>query len=103
MLDNHLDPVPATRIDDEDDAIKVKQNVQPGIMLWLRHYRHKLSQDDNACKGFHITCQACCSIKYMMMNVSLWGHKPQDQTLGDKLGQLRNGLTSLFRQEYAPF
>jgi len=39
----------------------------------------------------------------MMMNVSLWGHKPQDQTLGDKLGQLRNGLTSLFRQEYAPF
>jgi 2,3-dihydroxybiphenyl 1,2-dioxygenase len=35
--------------------------------------------------------------------VSLWGHKPQDQTLADKLGQLRNGLTSLFRQEYAPF
>ena len=35
--------------------------------------------------------------------VSLWGHKPQDQTLGDKLGQLRNGLTSLFREEYSPF
>jgi 2,3-dihydroxybiphenyl 1,2-dioxygenase len=35
--------------------------------------------------------------------VSLWGHKPQDQTLGDKVGQLRNGLTSLLREEYSPF
>ena len=35
--------------------------------------------------------------------VSLWGHKPQDQTLGDKLGQMRNAVGSLFRQEYSPF
>ena len=35
--------------------------------------------------------------------VSLWGHKPQDQTLGDKLGQMRNAVASLFRQEYSPF
>ena len=35
--------------------------------------------------------------------ISLWGHKPQDQTLGEKLAQLRNGVTSLFRNEYAPF
>ena len=35
--------------------------------------------------------------------VSLWGHKPQDQTLGDKLGQMRNAVASLFRDEYAPF
>ena len=35
--------------------------------------------------------------------VSLWGHKPQDQTLGDKLGQMRNAVASLFRNEYAPF
>ena len=35
--------------------------------------------------------------------VSLWGHKPQDQTLGDKLGQMRNAVASLFRHEYSPF
>lgn len=35
--------------------------------------------------------------------VSLWGHKPQDQRFGDKLGQMRSAVTSLFRQEYAPF
>jgi len=35
--------------------------------------------------------------------VSLWGHKPQDQTLGDKLGQMRCAVASLFRQEYSPF
>ncbi len=35
--------------------------------------------------------------------VSLWGHKPQDQTLGDKLGQMRNAVASLFRNEYAPY
>ena len=35
--------------------------------------------------------------------ISLWGHKPQDQTLGDKLAQIRNGVTSLLRTEYSPF
>ena len=35
--------------------------------------------------------------------VSVWGHKPQDQTFGDRLAQMRNGLTSLLRQEYSPF
>ena len=35
--------------------------------------------------------------------ISLWGHKPQDQTLGDKLAQMRNGVTSLLRTEYSPF
>jgi 2,3-dihydroxybiphenyl 1,2-dioxygenase len=35
--------------------------------------------------------------------ISLWGHKPQDHTLGDQLAQLRNGVMSLFRDEYTPF
>ena len=35
--------------------------------------------------------------------ISVWGHKPQDQTLGDKLAQMRNGVTSLLRTEYSPF
>ena len=35
--------------------------------------------------------------------ISLWGHKPLDQTLGDKLAQMRNGVTSLLRTEYSPF
>jgi 2,3-dihydroxybiphenyl 1,2-dioxygenase len=34
--------------------------------------------------------------------ISFWGHKPQDQTLGDKFAQLRAGVASLFRSEYAP-
>ena len=41
--------------------------------------------------------------KTTYQGISLWGHKPQDQTLGDKLAQARNGLTSLFREEYSPF
>lgn len=32
--------------------------------------------------------------------ISLWGHQPKDQTLGDKLRELRFALASLFRQEY---
>jgi len=35
--------------------------------------------------------------------ISVWGHKPQDHTLGDQLAQFRNGLMSLFRDEYTPF
>jgi 2,3-dihydroxybiphenyl 1,2-dioxygenase len=35
--------------------------------------------------------------------ISLWGHKPQDQTLADRLALLRNGVVSLFRDEYTPF
>jgi len=35
--------------------------------------------------------------------ISVWGHKPLDQTLGDKLAQMRNGVTSLLRAEYSPF
>ena len=35
--------------------------------------------------------------------ISVWGHKPQDQTLGDQLAQIRNGVTSLLRNEYSPF
>jgi len=35
--------------------------------------------------------------------ISVWGHKPQVQTLGDKLAQIRNGVTSLLRTEYSPF
>jgi 2,3-dihydroxybiphenyl 1,2-dioxygenase len=35
--------------------------------------------------------------------ISFWGHKPQDQTFGEKIGQLRTGVSSLFRSEYAPF
>jgi 2,3-dihydroxybiphenyl 1,2-dioxygenase len=35
--------------------------------------------------------------------ISVWGHKPLDQTFGDKLAQMRNGVASLFRTEYSPF
>lgn len=35
--------------------------------------------------------------------ISFWGHKPEDQTLGEKLTQLRTGVSSLFRNEYMPF
>jgi 2,3-dihydroxybiphenyl 1,2-dioxygenase len=35
--------------------------------------------------------------------ISLWGHKPQDHTMGDQLAQLRSGVMSLFRDEYTPF
>jgi 2,3-dihydroxybiphenyl 1,2-dioxygenase len=34
--------------------------------------------------------------------ISFWGHKPQDQTIGEKLAQLRAGVESLFRNEYMP-
>jgi len=32
--------------------------------------------------------------------ISLWGHQPKDQTLGDKLREARCAIGSLFRQEY---
>lgn len=35
--------------------------------------------------------------------ISIWGHKPQDQTLVDKLAQFRNGLVSFFRPEYRAY
>ena len=35
--------------------------------------------------------------------ISLWGHKPQDQTIGEKLAQVGRGVSSLFRPEYTPF
>jgi 2,3-dihydroxybiphenyl 1,2-dioxygenase len=35
--------------------------------------------------------------------ISVWGHKPLDQTIGDQLAQMRNGLTSLFQKEYMPY
>ena len=35
--------------------------------------------------------------------ISVWGHKPLDQTIGDQLAQIRNGISSLFRKEYMPF
>ena len=35
--------------------------------------------------------------------ISLWGHKPQDQTIGEKLAQVGRGVSSLFRAEYTPF
>ncbi len=35
--------------------------------------------------------------------ISVWGHKPLDQTIGDQLAQMRNGITSLFHKEYMPF
>ena len=35
--------------------------------------------------------------------ISVWGHKPLDQTIGDQLAQIRNGVTSLFRKEYLPY
>jgi 2,3-dihydroxybiphenyl 1,2-dioxygenase len=35
--------------------------------------------------------------------ISFWGHKPEDQTMSEKIAQLRAGVSSLFRSEYAPF
>lgn len=35
--------------------------------------------------------------------ISIWGHKPQDMTLGDKLGQFRTGIASLLQTEFMPF
>jgi 2,3-dihydroxybiphenyl 1,2-dioxygenase len=35
--------------------------------------------------------------------ISVWGHKPLDQSLGDRLAQMRNGVTSLLRAEYSPY
>ena len=35
--------------------------------------------------------------------ISVWGHKPLDQTIGDQLAQMRNGISSLFHKEYMPF
>jgi 2,3-dihydroxybiphenyl 1,2-dioxygenase len=35
--------------------------------------------------------------------ISFWGHTPLDQTVGEKIGQLRTGVSSLFRSEYTPF
>ena len=32
--------------------------------------------------------------------ISLWGHQPKDQTLGDKLREMRCAIGSLFRDEY---
>lgn len=32
--------------------------------------------------------------------ISLWGHQPKDQTMGDKLNELRYGIRSLFKDEY---
>jgi 2,3-dihydroxybiphenyl 1,2-dioxygenase len=32
--------------------------------------------------------------------ISLWGHFPESQTLGDKLGQMGRGIASLTRKEY---
>jgi 2,3-dihydroxybiphenyl 1,2-dioxygenase len=35
--------------------------------------------------------------------ISIWGHKPQDQTIGDRLAQMATGVSSLFRNEYTPY
>jgi 2,3-dihydroxybiphenyl 1,2-dioxygenase len=32
--------------------------------------------------------------------ISLWGHQPKDQTMGDKLNEFRYAIGSLFRNEY---
>lgn len=36
-------------------------------------------------------------------NISLWGHKPEDHTIADDIGQFRRGIASLFRTEYRPY
>ncbi len=35
-------------------------------------------------------------------SISDWGHKPEDQTIGDRLAQLRASVSSLFHDEYTP-
>lgn len=35
--------------------------------------------------------------------ISAWGHKPEDHTLRDDIGQFAIGLRSLFQTEYRPF
>jgi 2,3-dihydroxybiphenyl 1,2-dioxygenase len=34
--------------------------------------------------------------------ISFWGHRPEDQSLGEKIAQLRAGVASLLRREYMP-
>lgn len=34
--------------------------------------------------------------------ISLWGHRPENLTLAYRMGRLRNGLSSLMREEYVP-
>ena len=35
--------------------------------------------------------------------ISIWGHKPQDQTIGDRLAQMATGISSLFRTEHTAY
>jgi 2,3-dihydroxybiphenyl 1,2-dioxygenase len=34
--------------------------------------------------------------------ISLWGHRPENLTLAYRLGRLKNGLSSLLKEEYVP-
>jgi 2,3-dihydroxybiphenyl 1,2-dioxygenase len=34
--------------------------------------------------------------------ISLWGHRPENLTLANRLGRLRNGLSSLLKEEFVP-
>ncbi len=38
-----------------------------------------------------------------LQGISTWGHKPLDQTMGDKLGELTRGIRSLAQTEFQPF
>lgn len=34
--------------------------------------------------------------------ISLWGHRPENLTLANRLGRLKNGLSSLLKEEFVP-
>lgn len=34
--------------------------------------------------------------------ISLWGHRPENLTLANRLGRVKNGLSSLLKEEYVP-
>lgn len=34
--------------------------------------------------------------------ISLWGHRPENLTLANRLGRFKNGLSSLLKEEYVP-
>jgi hypothetical protein len=72
LLDNHLDPVRAVWIDDEDDAIERKQCVQPRIMSWFWHYPQRLSRDDNTCKGIPQQGPVDEAFLYMIMSFIIY-------------------------------
>lgn len=56
FLHHHLDPVRPVRIDDEDDAIKREQGVEPQVRFWFCHSRIGYHEMITLARKFHATC-----------------------------------------------